>query len=136
MSGREPADKMWCTELLNNFLISLLFSLHFFYNHNKDFHSLLLSLQLCYHCYNYDAPNLGCPLATRQPAEIYMSHVLRPIYVQKWPLGPIHHTKKMYILYKNDLITIVFNYNLHKTGSFTQNFIKYKIRPVWSFLRF
>ena len=43
---------------------------------------------------------------TRQPAEIYMSHVMRPIHVQKWPLGSTHHTHKMYILYKNDLITI------------------------------
>ena len=53
-----------------------------------------------------DTPNPGCPLTTRQPAEIYMSHVVRPIHVQKWPLGPTHHTHKMYILYKNDLITI------------------------------
>ena len=58
-------------------------------------------------CY-CDAPNSGCPLTTRQPAEIYMSHVMRPIHVQKWPLGPTHHTHKMYILYKNDLITICF----------------------------
>ena len=53
-----------------------------------------------------DATKPGCPLTTRQPAEIYMSHVMRPIHVQKWPLGPTHHTHKMYILYKNDLITI------------------------------
>ena len=31
---------------------------------------------------------------------------------------------KMYILYKNDLFTIVFVYNLYKTGSFAQNFTK------------
>ena len=57
-----------------------------------------------------------------------MSHVMRPIHVQKWPLGPTHHTHKMYILYKNDLITIfftiVFKYNLYKNGSLAQNFIK------------
>ena len=35
-----------------------------------------------------------CPLTTRQPAEIYMSHVMRPIHVQKWPLGPTHPTQK------------------------------------------
>ena len=51
-----------------------------------------------------DAPNPGCPLTTRQPVEIYMSHVMRPIHVQKWPLGPTHRTHKMYILYKNDFI--------------------------------
>ena len=73
-----------------------------------------------------DAPNLGCPLTTRQPAEIYKSHVMRPIHVQKWPIGPIHHTHKMNILYKNDLFTIVFNYNLYKNGSFAQNFTKKK----------
>ena len=50
--------------------------------------------------YICDAPNPGCPLTTRQPAEIYMSHVMRPIHVQKWPLWPTHHTHKMYILYK------------------------------------
>ena len=44
-----------------------------------------------------DAPNPGCPLTTRQPAEFYESHVMRPIHVQKWPLGPTHHTHKMYI---------------------------------------
>ena len=55
-----------------------------------------------------DAPNPGCPLTTRQPAEIYMSHVMRPIQVQIWPLGPTHPTYKMYILYKNNLFTIVF----------------------------
>ena len=83
-----------------------------------------------------DTPNPGCPLTTRQPAEYYMSHVMRPIHVQKWPLGPTHHTQKMYILYKNDLITIVFNYNLHKTGSLAQNFFFiYKIRSAWPFLR-
>ena len=53
-----------------------------------------------------------------------MSHVMRPIHVQKWPLGPTHHTHKMYILYKNDLFTIVFNYNLYKNGSLAQNFTK------------
>ena len=47
-----------------------------------------------------DAANPGCPLTTRQPAKIYMSHVMRPIHVQKWPLGPTHHIHKMYILYK------------------------------------
>ena len=56
-----------------------------------------------------DAPKPGGPLTTRQPAEIYESHVMRPIQVQKWPLGPTHHAQKMYILYKNDLFTIVFN---------------------------
>ena len=30
-----------------------------------------------------------------------MSHVMRPIHVKKWPLGPTYHTHKMYILYKN-----------------------------------
>ena len=29
----------------------------------------------------YDAPIPGCPLTTRQPAEIYISHVVRPIHV-------------------------------------------------------
>ena len=84
-----------------------------------------------------DAPNPGGPLTTRQPAEIYESHVMRPIHVQKWPLGPTHHAHKMYILYKNDLFTIVFNYNLYKNGSLAQNFTKtkYKIRPSWPFLR-
>ena len=47
-----------------------------------------------------DAPKPGGPLTTRQPAEIYESHVMRPIPVQKWPLGPTHHAHKMYILYK------------------------------------
>ena len=61
-----------------------------------------------------------------------MSHVMRPIHVQIWPLGPRHHTHKMYILYKNVFITIVFNYNLYKTGSLAHNFKKYKIRPVIS----
>ena len=28
-----------------------------------------------------DAPKPGGPMTTRQPAEIYMSHVMRPIYV-------------------------------------------------------
>ena len=46
--------------------------------------------------------------------------------MQKWPLGPTHHTHKMYILYKNDLFTNVFNYNLHKIGSLAQNFTKKK----------
>ena len=46
--------------------------------------------------------------------------------MQKWPLRPTHHTHKMYILYKNDLFTIVFNYNLYKNGSFAQNFTKRK----------
>ena len=64
---------------------------------------------LC-HC-SCDAPNPGCPLIGCQPAEIYMCHVMRPIYVQKWPLGPTHHTHKMYILYKNYLITIYINCN-------------------------
>ena len=41
-----------------------------------------------------DAPNPGCPLTTRQPAEFYESHVMKPIHVQKWPLGPTHHTHK------------------------------------------
>ena len=63
-----------------------------------------------------DAPKPGCPLTTRQPAEIYMSHVMRPIHVQKWPLGPTHHTHKMYILYKNDLITICLQF-IQKGGS-------------------
>ena len=71
-----------------------------------------------------DAPIPGCPLTIRQPAEIYESHVLRPIQVQKWPLGPTHHAHKMYILYKNDLFTIVFNCNLYKNGSLAQNFTK------------
>ena len=53
-----------------------------------------------------------------------MSHVMRPIHVQKWSLGPTHHTHKMYILYKNDLITTVFDYNLYKIGSLAQNFTK------------
>ena len=44
-----------------------------------------------------DAPNPGGPLTTRQPAEIYESHVMRPIHVQKWLLEPTHHTHKMYI---------------------------------------
>ena len=75
-----------------------------------------------------DAPNPGCPLTTRQPVEIYMSHVMRPIHVQKWPFGPTHHTHKMYILYKKEfvynLFKIVFNYNLHNNGSLAQNFYK------------
>ena len=71
-----------------------------------------------------DAPKPGCPLTTRQPTEIYMSHVMRPIHVQIWPLGPTHPTHKMYILYKNDLITIVFNYKLYKTRSLAHNFYK------------
>ena len=66
----------------------------------------------------------GCPLTTRQPAESYVSHVMRPIHVQKWPLGPTHRTHKMYILYKNDFFTIVFNYNLYKNGSIAHNFYK------------
>ena len=87
--------------------------------------------QLC------DAPFPRGPLTTRQPAEIYKSHVMRTIHVQKWPLGPTHYTHKMYILYKNDLFTIVFNYNLYKNGSLAQNLKKKrnKIRPVWPFLR-
>ena len=44
--------------------------------------------------------------------------------MQKWPLGPTHPTHKMYILYKNDLFTIVFNYNLYKTGSLAHNLYK------------
>ena len=64
-----------------------------------------------------DALKPGGPLTTRQPAEIYMSHVMRPIHVQKWPLGPTHHTHKMYILYKNDLITIYLQlYLITKMG--------------------
>ena len=46
--------------------------------------------------------------------------------MQKWPLGPTHHTHKIYILYKNDLFAIVFNYNLYKNGSLAQNFTKRK----------
>ena len=57
-----------------------------------------------------------------QLAEIYMSHVMRPIHVQKWPLRPTHYTHKMYILYKKNLFTIVFNYNLYKTGFLAPNF--------------
>ena len=53
-----------------------------------------------------DAPKPGCPLTTRQPAEFYVSHVMKHTHEQKWPFGPTHHTQKMYILYKNDLITI------------------------------
>ena len=64
-----------------------------------------------------DAPKPGGPLTTRQLAEIYMSHVMRPIHVQKWPLGPTHHTYKMYILYKNDLITIYLQLYLITNGS-------------------
>ena len=41
-----------------------------------------------------DAPKPGGPLTTRQPAEFYVSHVMRPIHVQKWPIGPTHHTHK------------------------------------------
>ena len=85
----------------------------------------------CPRQYTCDAPNSGCPLITRQPAEIYMSNVMRPIHVQKWLLGPTHHTHKMYILYKNDLITIYT-----KMGLLLRIFTKYKIRPVWPFLRF
>ena len=77
-----------------------------------------------------DAPNPRCPLTTRQPAEIYESHVMRPIHVQKWPLGPTHHTHKMYILYKNDLFTIVFNYNLYKNGSIAHKFYKIQDKAI------
>ena len=45
--------------------------------------------------------NPGCPLTTRQPAEIYGFHVMKPIHVQKWPLGPTHHTYKMYMFIQN-----------------------------------
>ena len=87
-----------------------------------------------------DAPKPGCPLTTHKPVEIYMSHVMRPIHVQKWPLGPTHHTHKMYILYKNDLITICLQLYLitiyTKMGLLPIIFTKYKIRPVWPFLRF
>ena len=84
-----------------------------------------------------DTPNPGCPLTTRQPAEIYESHVMRPIQVQKWLLGPTYHAHKMYILYKNDLFTILFNYNLYKNGSIAHKFYKkHKIRQVWPFLLF
>ena len=55
-----------------------------------------------------DAPKLGFPLTTRQPMEFYMSHVMRPIHVQKWPLGPTHHTHKMYILYKKNLFITIY----------------------------
>ena len=79
---------------------------------------------------NCDAPNPGCPLTTRQPAEIYESHVMRPIHVQKWPLGPTHHTHKMYILYKNDLFTNVFNYNLYKNGSIAHKFYKIQDKAI------
>ena len=51
-------------------------------------------------CWVCDASKPGGPLTTRQPAEFYVSHVMKPIHVQKWPLGPTHHTHKMYILYK------------------------------------
>ena len=44
-----------------------------------------------------DAPKPGGPLTTRQPAEFYESHVMKPIHVQKWLLEPTHHTHKMYI---------------------------------------
>ena len=66
-----------------------------------------------------DAPKPGGPLTTRQPAEFYVSHVMRPIHMQKRPLGPTHHIHKMYILYKNDLITIYT-----KLGFLAQNFTK------------
>ena len=88
-----------------------------------------------------DAPNPGCPLTTRQPAEIYRSLFMRPIPVQKWSLGPTHPTHKMYILYKNELITICSQLYLlqfiQNRGSLAQNFTKtkYKIRPSWPFLR-
>ena len=92
---------------------------------------------VCRYC---DAPNPGCPLTTRQSAEIYMSHVMRPIHVQKWPLRPTQHTHKMYILYKNDLITICLQFYLiaiyTKMGLLLRILQNYKIRPAWPFLRF
>ena len=77
-----------------------------------------------------DAPNPGCPLTTRQPAEIYMSHVMRPIHVQKWSLRPTHHTHKMYILYKNDLITICL---ITKMGLLPRILQNYKIGQLGHF---
>ena len=76
-----------------------------------------------------------CPLTTRKPAEIYESHVMRPIQVQKWPLGPTHHThKNVDFIQKGtclqlDLITIYTKMGLLPIIS-----TKYKIRPSWPFL--
>ena len=93
--------------------------------HSLGFLLFFLSRRLSVECdCRCDGPKPGDQLTTRQPAEIYKSHVMRLIHVQKWPLGPTHNTHKMYILYKNDLFSIVFNYNLYKTGSLAQNFTK------------
>ena len=70
-------------------------------NHEQNYptHDMeLVAVVFALKIWRCDAPNLRCPLTTRQPAEFYMSHVMRPIRVQKWPLGPTHHTHKMYIL--------------------------------------
>ena len=48
-----------------------------------------------------DAQKPEGPLTTRQPAEIYGSHVMKPIHVKKWPLGPTPHTHKMYMFIQN-----------------------------------
>ena len=71
-----------------------------------------------------------CPLTTRQPVEIYESHVMRPTQVQTWPLGPTPHPHNIYVLYKNDLFTIVFNYNLYKNGSIAHKFYKIQDKAI------
>ena len=50
--------------------------------------------------------------------------------MSKMPLGPTHYTHKMYILYKNDLFTIVFNYNLYKNGSIARKFYKIQDKAI------
>ena len=64
-----------------------------------------------------DAPKPGGPLTTHQPAEIYMSHVMRHVHVQKWPLGPTHPTHKNVYFIQN-----LFIYNCIKL-QFIQNWV-------------
>ena len=92
---------------------------------HKVFHK---DLRLC------DAPKPGGPLTTRQPAEIYESHVMRPIHVQKWPLGPTHQAHKMYILYKMIHLQLYLITIYTKMGLLPIISTKYKVRPSWPFL--
>ena len=83
-----------------------------------------------------DAPNSGVSVdypSTR--GNLHVScHEARTCV--KWLNRACTSIQSKYKFYtKGNLFTIVFNYNLHKTGSFAQNFTKYKIRPVWPFLR-
>ena len=68
-----------------------------------------------------------------------MSHVMRPIHVQKWQLGPTLHAHKMYILYKNDLITIytklgllpiIFTKIQEKAGLAISLLLRPRMRPI------